>query len=54
MRPQRSIKFDQAFAIGRYEVTFADWQKYADANGLPTPNNEGWGLSAQRPVIHVS
>ncbi len=53
-RPPRTIAFDQPFAIGRYEVTFADWQKYADANELPMPDNEGWGLSAQRPVIHVS
>lgn len=53
-RPQRTIAFDRPFAMGRYEVTFADWQKYADANELPMPDNEGWGLSAQRPVIHVS
>ena len=43
-RPQRTIVFAQPFAMGRYEVTFADWQKYADANGLPMPDNEGWGL----------
>ncbi|UFQ97257.1 formylglycine-generating enzyme family protein [Pseudomonas wenzhouensis] len=53
-RPPRLIVFDQPFAIGRYEVTFADWQKYAEANKLPMPDNEGWGLSAQRPVIHIS
>lgn len=53
-RPQRTIVFAQPFAMGRDEVTFADWQKYADANKLPMPDNEGWGLSAQRPVIHVS
>ena len=53
-RPPRLIVFDQPFAIGRYEVTFADWQQYAAANQLPMPDNEGWGLSAQRPVIHVS
>ncbi|USR39251.1 formylglycine-generating enzyme family protein [Ectopseudomonas hydrolytica] len=53
-RPQRSVAIDKPFAIGRYEVTFADWQTYAEANKLPMPDNEGWGLSAQRPVIHVS
>lgn len=52
--PQRTVTFAAPFAIGRYEVTFADWQKYAEANKLPIPDNEGWGLSAQRPVIHVS
>lgn len=53
-RPQRSIVFEKPFAIGRHEVTFADWQRYAEAIGQPMPDNEGWGLSAQRPVIHVS
>ncbi|MGG2398316.1 formylglycine-generating enzyme family protein [Pseudomonas sp. SH1-B] len=53
-RPQRSVTFTVPFAIGRYEVTFADWQRYAEAASLPMPDNEGWGLSAQRPVIHVS
>lgn len=52
--PLTSIEISQAFAIGRYEVSFADWQHYADATGTPMPDNEGWGLSAQRPVIHVS
>lgn len=53
-RPLRPIEIAQPFAIGRYEVTFADWQHYADASGTPMPDNEGWGLSSQRPVIHVS
>ncbi|MGY8829411.1 MAG: formylglycine-generating enzyme family protein, partial [Pseudomonadales bacterium] len=30
------------------------WQQYAEATATPMPDNEGWGLSAQRPVIHVS
>jgi len=53
-RPPRLIHIQQAFALGRYEVTFADWQLYADATDKPMPDNEGWGLSAQRPVINVS
>ncbi len=53
-RPPRLIHLQQPFALGRYEVTFADWQLYADATGKPMPDNEGWGLSAQRPVINVS
>ncbi|WP_322978709.1 formylglycine-generating enzyme family protein [Pseudomonas sp. C11] len=53
-RPQRSIMFERPFAIGRHEVTFADWRRYAEATGQAMPDNEGWGLSAQRPVIHVS
>lgn len=53
-RPPRTVTFAAPFAIGRYEVTFADWQRYAEAANLPMPDNEGWGLSARRPVIHVS
>ncbi|MBP8262179.1 MAG: formylglycine-generating enzyme family protein [Pseudomonas sp.] len=53
-RPLTPIEISQPFAIGRYEVTFNDWQQYAEATATPMPDNEGWGLSAQRPVIHVS
>jgi formylglycine-generating enzyme required for sulfatase activity len=53
-RPPRLTQIPQAFALGRYEVTFADWQLYAEATGQTMPDNEGWGLSAQRPVINVS
>jgi formylglycine-generating enzyme required for sulfatase activity len=53
-RPLTPIEISRPFAIGRYEVSFADWQQYADATSTPMPDNEGWGLSAQRPVINVS
>lgn len=53
-RPLTPIVIDHAFAIGRYEVSFSDWQHYAEATATAMPDNEGWGLSAQRPVIHVS
>lgn len=53
-RPLTAIEISRPFAIGRYEVTFADWRHYAEATATVMPDNEGWGLSAQRPVIHVS
>ena len=53
-RPLTAIEISRPFAIGRYEVSFADWQHYAEATATAMPDNEGWGLSAQRPVIHVS
>ena len=39
--------------MGRYEVTFADYDRFADAPGTPQtrPGAEGWGT---RPVINVS
>lgn len=53
-RPPQQIEIKQPFAIGRYEISFADWQLYAAATRSAMPDNEGWGLSAERPVIHVS
>ena len=53
-RPLTPVEINQPFAIGRYEVSFADWQHYAEATATAMPDNEGWGLSAQRHVIHVS
>ena len=53
-RPTRSVAIPQPIAMGRFEITFADWQLYADATGKTMPDNEGWAMSAQRPVIHIS
>ena len=53
-RPLLPVEINRAFAIGRYEISFTDWQHYAAATRTAMPDNEGWGLSAQRPVIHVS
>ncbi|TGO02888.1 hypothetical protein PN36_17245 [Candidatus Thiomargarita nelsonii] len=41
------------FAMGKYEVTFAEYDKFAQATGRKKPDDEGWGR-ANRPVIHVS
>lgn len=43
----------ERFAIGRYEVTFAEYDKFAEATGRTKPNDRGWGRG-HRPVIHVS
>jgi len=41
------------FAIGKYEVTFAEYDKFAQATGRKKPSSEGWGRG-NRPVIKVS
>ncbi|MCX7358945.1 MAG: formylglycine-generating enzyme family protein [Alphaproteobacteria bacterium] len=44
------------FAIGRYEVTFAEWEACVRGGGCvsnPNPNDHGWGRG-RRPVIDVS
>ena len=48
----RTVRIEKAFAIGKYEVTFQDYDRFA-ASGRPRPNDHGWGRD-RRPVINVS
>lgn len=41
------------FYIGKYEITFAQYDKYCDATGKNKPDDQGWGRG-NRPVINVS
>ncbi len=41
------------FYIGKYEVTFEEYDKFCDATSRTKPNDEGWGRGKQ-PVINVS
>jgi formylglycine-generating enzyme required for sulfatase activity len=41
------------FAIGRYEVTFEEYDRFAEATGREKPDDQGWGRGL-RPVINVS
>jgi formylglycine-generating enzyme required for sulfatase activity len=41
------------FAMGKYEVTFAEYDKFAEATGRSKPDDDGWGRG-NRPVINVS
>jgi len=43
----------KGFAMSRYEVTFAEYDKFAQATARKKPDDEGWGRGA-RPVINVS
>ena len=45
----------QRFAIGRYPVTFAEYDHFCDTTKLKreTPGDDGWGRG-KRPVINVS
>ncbi len=51
--PVHTVTFDKPFAIGRYEVTFAEYDRFAEATGAKKPDDEGWGRG-HRPVIKVS
>ena len=43
----------KAFAIGRTEISFKEYDAFARANGHNLPEDQGWGRGA-RPVINVS
>ncbi|TAK53072.1 MAG: formylglycine-generating enzyme family protein [Gammaproteobacteria bacterium] len=41
------------FMLGKYEVTFEQYDVFATATGRPLPDDSGWGRG-KRPVIEVS
>jgi len=53
--PRRVAEISQPYAIGRHEVTFAEWDACVADGGCGgyRPPDEGWGRG-ERPVIHVS
>jgi formylglycine-generating enzyme required for sulfatase activity len=60
-RPQRTVTFARPFAVGRFEVTFAEWDACVAEDGCPRVDSptegpghdEGWGRG-RRPAINVS
>ena len=52
--PQRSVAIKAAYQIGKYEVTFAEWDVCVAEGGCKhIPSANGWGRG-RRPVIYVS
>ena len=60
--PGNSLNYDEvprhevsvpAFAMSRYEVTFAEYDRFARATGRRLPYDESWGRG-DRPVVNVS
>jgi formylglycine-generating enzyme required for sulfatase activity len=51
--PRHHVSVEQAFAVGKYEVTFAEWDACVSAGGCRSPDDAGWGRDS-RPVINVS
>ncbi|MBI1385813.1 MAG: SUMF1/EgtB/PvdO family nonheme iron enzyme [Rhizobiales bacterium] len=52
--PQRRVTLRQPFAVGKFEVTFAQWDACVAAKGCKhKPSDENWGRG-QRPVMNVS
>ena len=51
--PQREVTISQPFAIGKTEVTFEEYDHFAEATNRQKPDDRGWGRG-KRPVINVS
>jgi formylglycine-generating enzyme required for sulfatase activity len=51
-KPVHEVSVDR-FAMGVYEVTFAEYDRFAKATGRKKPSDSGWGRG-KRPVINVS
>jgi formylglycine-generating enzyme required for sulfatase activity len=48
------VTIAKAFAVSKFEVTFAEWDACAAAGGCArSPADQGWGR-ASRPVINIS
>jgi len=52
-KPPHRIKIKSAFAIGKYEVTFSQYDAFAKATKKRKPDALGWGRG-NRPVINVT
>jgi len=52
-RPVHEVGIAKPFKIGRYEVTFEEYDQFVSATGLVLPDDQGWGRGRQ-PVINVS
>ena len=53
--PVQTVSIDYAFEVGKYEVTFAEWDKCLADGGCKghKPNDGGWGRG-KRPAINIS
>ncbi len=52
--PVHSVTIPAPFAVGKYEVTFSEWDACVESGGCGhVPNDEGWGRD-NRPVVGVS
>jgi hypothetical protein len=51
--PQHRVNIGYRFAIGRYAVTFAEYDHFCEVTGCEKPEDWGWGRGRQ-PVINVS
>jgi len=52
-KPVHTVTIAQPFAMGKYEVTFDSYDKFAQDTGRALPEDSGWGRG-NRPVINIT
>ena len=52
--PVHDVMISQAFAISKYEVTFADWDTCVESGGCGGYRPRDHGLRGTRPVVYVT
>ena len=53
VKPPHKVTINARFAVGKFDVTFAEWDACVSARGCKRkPEDQGWGRT--RPVINVS
>ncbi len=52
-KPLHRVDIDYDFYVGRYPVTFDEYDKFCDDIGKKRPSDKGWGRGRQ-PVINIS
>jgi formylglycine-generating enzyme required for sulfatase activity len=52
-KPVHEVHIAKSFAMGKYPLTFADYDRFAKATDRELPSDEDWGRD-NRPVINVS
>jgi formylglycine-generating enzyme required for sulfatase activity len=53
-QPQRKVSFSRAFAVGRFTVTFDEWDACVADGGCNGYRSSDYSGRGKRPVIHVS
>ncbi len=51
--PQHRVRIGARFGLGKYAVTFDEYDAFCAASGASKPEDQGWGRG-QRPVVNVS
>ena len=52
-QPVHEVTISRPFAIGRYEITFGEYDRFCQATGRPLPDDGGAGRG-RNPVVHVT